>query len=77
MKARQLVLASGILDSWQARFARYRTTTSSCQCPDYQVRGRRGEIDACKHILALRLMEKRQKENLEAQNSGKMGVPSR
>lgn len=63
LKARQLVLAAGTLDAWQAKFARYRATTSSCQCPDYQIRGRRGEIEFCKHILALRLLAEREKEN--------------
>jgi len=60
-QARQLVLASGELDAWAAKFAKYHTTSSNCQCPDYQIRGRRGEIGACKHMLALRLLAEREK----------------
>ena len=58
-QARQLVLASGELDAWAAKFAKYRTTSTNCQCPDYQIRGRRGEIEFCKHMIGLRLLRER------------------
>jgi hypothetical protein len=61
-QARQLVLASGALDAWAAKFVKYHTTSTNCQCPDWQIRGRRGEIGACKHMLALRLMAEREKD---------------
>jgi hypothetical protein len=61
-KARQLVLGDGALDGWAAKFVRYHTTATDCRCPDFQIRGRRGEIAACKHILALRLLDEKAKE---------------
>ena len=60
LRARQVVLAAGTLDAWQAKFERYGTTTNSCLCPDWQIRGRRNEITACKHMEAKRLLEGRQ-----------------
>jgi hypothetical protein len=62
LKARQVVLAAGTLDAWQAKFEKYGTTLSSCLCPDWQIRGRRNEITACKHMEAKRLLEARQAE---------------
>ncbi len=61
LRARQAVLAAGELDTWRAKFDRYHTTRDECQCPDFQVRGvGRHEIEACKHMLALRLLEDRE-----------------
>jgi len=59
MKARQLVLAKGTLDAFAAKWKKYGTTTSSCNCMDWQVRGRRGEISACYHMIAKRLLRER------------------
>ncbi|MCX6026833.1 MAG: hypothetical protein NTY23_11350 [Chloroflexi bacterium] len=63
-KARQAVLAAGELDAWAAKFERYHTTADDCQCPDYVIRGShgRGEIDACKHIIAKRLLAERERK---------------
>jgi len=60
LKARQMVLAAGVLDDWQAKFEKYHTTIHSCLCPDFQIRGRRNEITACKHMEAKKLLEARQ-----------------
>jgi len=54
MQARQLVLAAGTLDVWQAKFDLYRTTLDSCQCPDTIYRH-----VICKHRIALGLLKAR------------------
>jgi len=60
LKARQAVLAAGTLDAWRGKFERYHTTRDYCRCADFQVRGlTRHEIDACKHMLAMRLLQER------------------
>jgi hypothetical protein len=57
LKARQVVLAAGELDAWQAKFEKYGTTIESCGCPDALYRH-----VVCKHSLALRLLLARRKE---------------
>ena len=61
LAARQVVLAAGELDAWRAKFERYHTRADWCGCPDYQMRGiGRGQIDACKHMIAFRLLAERE-----------------
>ncbi|MCJ7831364.1 MAG: hypothetical protein MUP86_02445 [Dehalococcoidia bacterium] len=62
-RARELVDALAAADALRQKFERYHTTTSSCGCMDWQVRGRRNEIKSCYHILALRLMAEREKSH--------------
>jgi len=58
LKASQGILGDGVLDMWQAKFEKYHTTANSCACPDWSVRGAfRGDIKACKHMIALRLLK--------------------
>lgn len=51
LEARQIVLAAGTLDTWRAKFEKYRTTRDDCDCPDRQFRG-----VECKHMLAWRML---------------------
>jgi hypothetical protein len=60
-KAHELIDALALGDAWAEKFKRYRTTAHSCECIDWLVRGRRRhEIEACKHMLAFRLLATRE-----------------
>ncbi|MBM3123137.1 MAG: hypothetical protein FJZ97_13280 [Chloroflexi bacterium] len=56
LRARQVVLAQGTLDTWRAKFERYQTSLTSCGCPDSLYRPR----FSCKHQIALRLLSARE-----------------
>jgi hypothetical protein len=57
LRARQVVLAAGTLDAWQAKFEKYGTTLADCNCMDHQIRG--GKVGFCKHMIAFRLLAER------------------
>lgn len=61
LRARQLVDALATADALRQKLTRYQTTADWCGCPDFQMRGiARDTIDACKHILAYRLLAERE-----------------
>jgi hypothetical protein len=57
LRARQVLEAAETVELWRRKFERYHTTATRCDCPDWQFRGRRNEIEACAHMVALRLLE--------------------
>ncbi|MCJ7831531.1 MAG: hypothetical protein MUP86_03315 [Dehalococcoidia bacterium] len=63
-KAQGLVEALAVADEWRSKFARYKTSAASCECPDWLIRGiARHQIEACKHQLAFRLLQARDRES--------------